>query len=276
MFCVAARPSLCGKLFQIAHRRGTPTTGLHVSTDPSTGHLLTAISASKSSTYNLTIPSSTSSPPVQWLSSVPEFSTVINPCISKIPPPETLSGTVTPLTSLTVETVSMFLAQKESFDVTVSNLMELKHRTHNREATLGKIKEENEKQIQVLMKAAEELLARKAKSDALFTQIKTFQEALLQRSTMILAASRSLSSNLTSSEKHFHSQLRQWSSHTSNLEIEVNQMRSKTQSLRDLGREEKVQLNEGQKEMCEDLVRGEGVLIKKVEECVERIKSVIN
>ncbi|GMI16568.1 hypothetical protein TrLO_g9764 [Triparma laevis f. longispina] len=91
---------------------------------------------------------------------------------------------------------------------------------------------------------------------------------------MILSASRDLSSGLTASEKHYFSQLSRYSNLTSSLSIDSNQLLTQGRDIRDMVREGR-ELSEAQKGMCEDLVRGEGVILRKAREGVERCRETI-
>jgi len=90
-----------------------------------------------------------------------------------------------------------------------------------------------------------------------------------ERSGAALAACGELAKGLTNAEKGYFAQLKSWEGQTNRWEVELKELAREARKMEGGGKL-RVELCEREEDMCEDLLRGQGVLVRKCEDATKR------
>jgi hypothetical protein len=184
-----------------------------------------------------------------------------------------LTGKHTKVGDADVGSVASMLRMKESLEKdVVEGLWELKERTRNRKKLLEDMKEEQVKQVGKLREHISQLKDRVLENGRRYEGYVKQGKEIEGRSRAAMEACGELARGITNAEKGYFEQLKIWEGLGNRWEVEIGEMGRKGRRM-EMGGERKIEeLGEREEGMVRDLLKGQGVLVKKIEDVLKRNK----
>ena len=184
-----------------------------------------------------------------------------------------LTGKYTKVGDADVGSVASMLRMKETLEKdVVEGLWELKERTRNRKKLLEDMKEEQVKQVGKLREHISQLKDRVIENGRRYEGYVKQGKEIEGRSRAAMEACGELARGITNAEKGYFEQLKIWEGLGNRWEVEIGEMGRKGRRL-EMGGERKIEeLGEREEGMIRDLLKGQGVLGKKIEDVLKRNK----
>ncbi|GMI11397.1 hypothetical protein TrRE_jg10749 [Triparma retinervis] len=185
-----------------------------------------------------------------------------------------LTGSRTKVGDADVGSVASMLRMKEMLESdVVSALWELRERTRTRKKLLSEMQGSQAKQISALKLHISQLRDRAAENGARYERLVRRGREIAGRSGAAMEACGTLARGLTNAERGYFEQLKIWEGTGNRWEVEIGEMGRKGRRLEQGGERKMGDVGEREEGMIGDLLRGQGVLVKKIEESIKRTKA---